>query len=570
MRFLHLNLAAFVMMGMGTFSYAESNVDTIYTNGNIYTVEAAQPWAEAFAIKNGRFIAVGKAGDILKLKDSDTRIVDLEGQFVMPGFIDAHIHPIRSQLIADVDLSISAAVPITPEEFATELKTYADANPDKPWITGAAFSWGTFETTKLNSAFIDAIIKDRPVVIEDETGHIAIANSLALKLSGITQENPDPVGGYYGREDDGSLTGLLFETAMQEVFKNSPNYTEDQVYAAGKRVFPKLSALGFTGLKIAQGDQLWMSATKKLDKSGLLNMQVSMAPLDKDFYRLYSNMDAIMSKDQFETEHFRVSQVKLLADGVPFGQTMLIKKPYPGTNHYGLPMTPTEELIEKIVKFNGMGLGVMVHATGDAAAETVLIATEKSMEIYGAEKVRALRNHIAHNVIVDPDDYERMKYTNVIMEFSPSFWFPRPIVDQAEADLGKEMLQRVWPLGPTLRAGVNVAIGSDWNQAQADPFINTETLVTRRAPGATKSDAILGKDSGASLAQILYAYTMGGAYSMHMEEEMGSIRSGKRANFIVLDQNLFDVPENQIHKTFVKQTFFEGKLIYTGDVKVSF
>ena len=249
---------------------------------------------------------------------------------------------------------------------------------------------------------------------------------------------------------------------------------------------------------------------------------------------------------------------------------MLIKQPYPGTDNYGLPATPPDVLREKIVKYNGMGLSVMVHSTGDRGAEIVMEGTEMAMAEHGIEEVRALRNQIAHNTIVDFNDFDRMKYTNVVMEFSPSHWFPRPIIQAAEKDLGPEMLQKVWPVGQTLRAGVHVAIGSDYKDAQADPFINTETLVTRRLPGAAEGDTVLGPDSATSLDDALYAYTMGGAYAMFMEEEIGSIRSGKRANFIVLDQNLTEINPNQIHKTIVLETWFEGKKVYEGTEKVSF
>lgn len=546
------------------------DADMILTNGAVYTVEEKAPVAEAMAIRDGRFLAVGSFEEVSLHQGDDTTLVDLEGRFVMPGLIDAHIHPIRSQLIANVDISISAAVPITPEEFAAEIKAYADANPDKPWLIGAAFSWGTFTETPLNSAFIDAIVPDRPVVIEDETGHIAIANSRALELAGVTEDTPDPVGGYFGRDEDGKLNGLLYETAMQQVFGVSPNYTLQQVTTAAEGIFPRLHAMGITGVKIAQGDHLWAQAIQTLDRQGALNMQVSMTPYEVDFYRQYSNAELLRNRQQYETDHFRIDGVKLFADGVPFGQTMLIKRPYPGTDNFGLPATPPEELREKIVRYNGLGLGVMVHSTGDRGAEIVMEGVERAMAEHGVEEVRALRNHIAHNVIVDFDDFDRMKYTNVVMEFSPSFWFPRPIIDAAEADLGAEMLQEVWPLGPVLRAGVNVAIGSDWNQAQADPFINIETLVTRQAPGAGSIDPILGAPSAVDLQDALYAYTMGGAYAMFLEEEIGSIRAGKRANFIVLDRDLTAINPSQIHETIVLETWFEGEKIYEGSQKVSF
>jgi len=566
-----LALACSVCGVFGVSSAAQAqDADIIFTNGKVYTVEEFQPWASAFAVSGGRILAVSEDGLLEEYRGETTKVIDLNGRFVMPGFIDAHSHPIRSQLFPDVDLSINAAIPDTPEEFAAKVAAYASANPDKEWLIGAAFSWSTFANTPLNSAFLDAIVADRPVVIEDETGHIAIANSKALELSGVSAETPDPVGGYFGRNDDGSLNGLLYETAMQAVFKHSPNYTQQQVYDAAEKVFPKLHSIGITGVKIAQGDHLWANALQMLDREEKLNTQVSMTVYEVDFYRLYSNAEVLRNRQQYSTDHFRIDGVKLFADGVPFGQTMLIKRPYPGTDNYGLPATPPEDLKQKIIDYNGRGLSVMVHSTGDRGTEIVLEGTEESMEINGFEEVRALRNHVAHNVIVDPNDFDRMKFTNVVMEFSPSFWFPRAIIDAAEADLGKKMLQMVWPLGPVLRGGVNVAIGSDWNQAQADPFINTETLVTRRAPGAAAKDPILGSDSKASLEQVLYAYTMGGAYSMFMEEEIGSLRPGKRANFIVLDRNLFEIPENQIHEAIVLQTWFEGKKVYEGSEKNSF
>ena len=554
----------------GAVAAQANEADTIFVNAKVYTVEKRQPWAEAFAVSNGRFRSVGSRAEVEQLKGKNTKIIDLGGRFVMPGFIDAHTHPIRSQLFIDVDLEIPVSSVPTIEEFKDLVKSYADVNPDRPWLIGAAFQWATFEKIPINAAFIDSIVPDRPVLIEDETGHIAIANSKALELSGITKDTPDPVGGYFGRNKDGTPNGLLYETAMQEVFRNSPNYTLQEVMEAAANVFPRKHALGITGVKIAQGDHLWAEALQVLDRGGKLDTQVSMTVYEIDFYRQYSNAAVIRNHKQYESDNFRIDGVKLFADGVPFGQTMLIKRTYPGTDKHGLPATPPDLLRKKIAQYNGMGLSVMVHSTGDRGAEIVMEGTEMAMAEHGVEKVRALRNQIAHNTIVDFNDFDRMKHTNVVMEFSPSHWFPRPIIKAAVKDLGAEMLQEVWPVGPPLRAGVNVAIGSDYKDGQADPFINTETLVTRRAPGAAEGDEILGPDNATSLDDALYAYTMGGAYAMFMEDEIGSIRPGKRANFIVLDRNLFEIPNNEIHKTIVLQTWFEGNKVYEGSKKVSF
>ncbi|MDJ0994886.1 MAG: amidohydrolase [Dinoroseobacter sp.] len=546
------------------------DADTVFTNGRIYTVESDQPMVEAFALRDGRFLKVGSAEDMESVTGENTEVIDLEGQFVMPGFNDAHSHPLRSQLFIDVDLELPVDRVLSVEEFSDRVRAFSDANPNREWLIGAAFTYATFADTPINAALMDTIVPDRPVIIEDETGHVAIANSKALELSGITDDTPDPVGGYFGRDEDGKLNGLLYETAMQEVFRFSPNYTLEEVTAAGAAVFPRMHALGITGVKIAQGDHLWAEALQTLDRRGALDAQVSMTIYEVDFYRQYSNAEVIRNHKLYESDNFRIDGVKLFIDGVVFGQTMLVKEAYPGTDNFGLPATPPDVLRDKIVKYNGMGLHVMVHSTGDRGGEIVLEGTEMAMAEHGAEKVRALRNQIAHSMVVDPADYDRMKYANVVVEFSPAHWYPSPITNAAADDLGPERLQEVWPFGPVQRAGINVAIGSDYKDSKADPFLNTETLVTRRAPGAGEDDPILGADSAADLDDVLYAYTMGGAYAMFMENEIGSIRPGKRANFIVLNQDLTAIPANQIHETIVLETWFEGDKVYEGEEKVSF
>ncbi|MDJ0916982.1 MAG: amidohydrolase [Woeseiaceae bacterium] len=554
----------------GAVAAQTNEADTIFVNARVYTVEKRQPWADAFALSNGRFSAVGSRAEVEKLKGKDTKIIDLGGRFVMPGFNDAHSHPLRSQLFIDVDLELPVDRVLSVEEFSERVKAFADANPDREWLIGAAFTYATFADTPINAALMDTIIPDRPIIIEDETGHVSVANSKALELAGITKDTPDPVGGYFGRNEDGTPNGLLYETAMQEVFRFSPNYTLEQVTAAGAAVFPRMHALGITGVKLAQGDHIWAEALQTLDRRGALDAQLSMVIYEVDFYRQYSNAELIRNHKLYESDNFRIDGVKLFIDGVVFGQTMLVKEAYLGTDNYGLPATPPDVLRDKIVKYNGMGLHVMVHSTGDRGGEIVLEGTEMAMAEHGVEAVRALRNQIAHSMIVDPADYDRMKYANVVVEFSPAHWYPSPITNAALDDLGPERLQDVWPFGLVQRADINVAIGSDYKDSKADPLLNTETLVTRRAPGAGEDDPILGADSAADLDDVLYAYTMGGAYAMFMEDEIGSIRPGKRANFIVLDRNLFEIPRNEIHKAIVRETWFEGRKVYEGTKKVSF
>ena len=250
---------------------------------------------------------------------------------------------------------------------------------------------------------------------------------------------------------------------------------------------------------------------------------------------------------------------------------MWVKKPYPNTkDNYGVPTLDPKMLIDQIVKYNSKGIRVFVHCTGDGAISGTLDGIEKSMKINGAENIRKLRNQIAHSVVVDPNDYDRVVNANAIMEFGPVFWYPQPLVTQSYSELDAYRIEHFYPVRQTLDHGIHVAIGSDWNQTKADPFLNTETIVTRREPGASEDAPMQNPTGGITLKEALYAYTMGGAYCMMMEDEMGSITKGKMANFAVLSQNLFEVPINKVHETFAKQTYFEGGLVYEGTEQVSF
>lgn len=556
--------------------------DVIYLNGKVYTVDNSMEWAEAFAVKDGKFISVGTNKDIESLKREKTKVVDLKGQFVMPGFIEGHAHPLRGQLMESVDFSLIANPVPTFETFKKTLLDYAAAHPHKEWIVGGAFNWDTFKNAglTLNAQLIDSIIKDRPVTIEDETGHIVVCNSKAFEMAGITKDTKDPVGGYFGKNKKGSLNGIIkagslngfiYETAMMPLYSHIPNYKPKEVYDAGEKIFARYNSMGFTALRIAQGDELWLKSIAKLDHDHKLKMQIDCAPYVNDFYRGYSNEYIFDELDKFGSKHLKITSVKIIADGQPFGKTMWVKKPYPNTkDNYGVPTLNPKTLIDQIVKYNSKGIRVFVHCTGDGAISGTLDGIEKAMKINGAKKIRKLRNQIAHSVVVDPNDYSRVVNANAIMEFGPVFWYPQPLVKQSYSELDAYRIEHFYPVRQTLDNGIHIAIGSDWNQTKADPFLNAETLVTRREPGAPKDAPMQNPTGGISLKEAIHAYTMGGAYCMMMEDEMGSITKGKKANFAVLSQNIFEIPINKVHKTFAKQTYFEGELIYEGDEKVSF
>ena len=541
---------------------ASDAADTIYTNGKIYTVNDNQPWAEAVAIKDGRFLVVGSATDVGAMTGHATEVIDLGGDFVMPGVVDAHIHPYESYVQQEAG-NLLFSDQLDAEGIAAAIREFAAANPDKYWIRGLKYGFGAFEGAKMTREWLDEVVPDRPAYMVDESGHNATANSMALEIAGISAETPNPPLGAIDKDPvTGEPTGYLSETGMGLVGKHIERPSPAAYKRAMEKSLEQMTAWGITSFIDMMALEASTNVYFELDAEGKLPFRLNVAQAMNEYTNEVATADeareylpkAIASAtEKIDTRHF-----KYWGDGTPMSYTSLLVEPYTDRDTYG-EITMTAEMIDDAIDYLGQGLGGHVHSITDGTTRRILDFVEEAHQRYPG-KVR--RFHIGHNQLVHPDDYARYVELDVVAEIGPAMWFPFGATPVLIERLGEERVrQRYFDIRSMLDAGIVVAWGSDWpaGTPDANPFRGLEGLVTRTHPSGD-FDGTLGVPI--SLEEGIRIITMGAAHAMEREDSIGSIEVGKHADLIVLDRNLFDIPPDTIYDTVVKRTVFAGETVY--------
>jgi predicted amidohydrolase YtcJ len=265
-----------------------------------------------------------------------------------------------------------------------------------------------------------------------------------------------------------------------------------------------------------------------------------------------------------------VTGVKLFIDSTPYGHAIAVKTAYKtDPEDFGTTIVPYKKYRDDVVYWNGLGFSVATHTMGDRGFALELDAMEESAKVNGIEKVRALRNQIAHSMMIDPDDLKRIRHVGAFTEFSPNVALGLKIVDTLKNDMERSDLARLWPMADVVNAGVDYTIASDWIQAPMNPFLHIEQAMTRRPPGGEKTATQkFALDQTISLPAAINGYTINAARLSFTEDKAGSIEAGKNASFIIVNENIFDVPVNHIHTLFAKQVFFEGELVHENTKQV--
>ncbi len=574
MKFIRSKLSALAVIStifIGNSVFASTEIDTIYTNGKVYTVDAEQPWAEAFAIKDGKFHAVGKSADIKKLKTPKTKVIDLKGQFVMPGMVEDHIHP---DMLAENRMNVEISSPdMTYEEFGETIQRFVSENPNTKWVFGGPMNWlkdhaANIDVWNKPSHYktLDKFVNDRPAFFWDLGAHAALVNSFAMEKYGIKKGNKAPVGGSWDVDADGNPTGVLRETAAnaiwEEFLKERPS-PEEQAKRGFAPVFAEISKYGFTSISDVWARPWNVDAYKVLDKKGKLPVRVTVYATDPVDWVSPSLQK--MSSDFIAQGPTRFSSkinfigVKFVMDGSAGGQTAVMKQPFLGTDNHGFWRNDPDYFKKKIVEYDKLGLTVRAHAVGDQAISTVLDGIELTRK-NGSK----LRHSVSHTVFVNPEDIDRFKELDASADVSPYFWMPDPAIETIRADVGNERLDWIFPFRSLLNRGVHMSTGSDAPVAPMDPWKPLEGMITRQLPGGVGTP-VNAKEQAIDLPSAIYIYTMGGAYNQYKENEIGSITGGKYADFIVLNQNLFEIKPTEIHKTKVLITALDGKVVYRDD-----
>jgi predicted amidohydrolase YtcJ len=542
--------------------------DAIFTNGRIYTVNEAQPWVEAVAVKDGRILAAGSTSEIEALSAASTSVMDLEGRFVMPGVFDLHSHPFITPWYGSMNLSLEN--PGDPEAVLAEIAAYAEANPDREWIIGGQYLAGTFPDDNPRKEWLDEIVPDRPVAIMDQTGHALWLNSRALELAGITAETETSNLIVVAKDPTtGEPTGLVNEQAMQLVERVITQADPEEYVGPVSEIFEMFLSYGITAQQPAEGHRISLEALKLMEEAGTLDQRVFVSWDWKTTLNLAFTVeeieDQIRNRAIFESESIRPNYVKIFADGSPASFSSILLEPYSNRPGFtGEANLSTEAFADAFAMFDQWGVGVHVHAMGDGSIRRVVDALEIMKERNGDSGVR---HKVAHNTMITDSDIQRIAaMTDVNMDFSPPLWYPHAGGQATfEPALGEERYSRIYPVRTAVETpGLHVGQGADWLTANPtpDPFIAIEGFVTRESPFDPDMPGALGPDQAITLEQAIAICTIEGAWVLGVEEEFGSIEVGKFADMIVLDQNLFEIDPRDIYGTQVLHTIVGGNVVY--------
>jgi predicted amidohydrolase YtcJ len=541
--------------------------DSVYTNGRIYTVDEAQPWAEAVAIKDGKFLVVGSTADVETVTAAGTEVNDLGGQFVMPGILDLHSHPFITPWYGSMNLALRDGGDA--DAILTEIKAFAEANPDRPWIIGGQWLLGAFPGDNPGKELLDGIVPDRPVAMLDQTGHSMWLNSRALELAGITAETESTQLIVIEKDArTGEPTGTIREQALQLVERVIPQASPEDYARAIEDVFDMYASYGITSQQTAEGHRAPLDGLKVLESQGRLKQRVFVSWDWKTTLNLAYSLEDIESqirdRAKYESELVRPDYVKIFADGGPNARTSLLLEPYEGEASFvGDANMTTDEFARAFIAFDSMGVGLHVHSMGDGTIRRVIDALGIMKETNGDTGVR---HKIAHGTMFTTEDLERVAaLADVNIDFSPPVWYPHAAHVSFAPMIGQERIEQSYPVRTALGIeGLHVGQGADWLTANPtpDPFIAIEGLVTRENPFDPNMTGAIGADEAVTLEQAIAMCTVEGAWVLGVEDEIGSIEIGKHADMIVLDQNLFEIDAKDIYGTQVVNTILGGVLVY--------
>lgn len=543
----------------------DRSADAIYTNARVYTVDGKQPWAEAFAVRDGRFIAVGSAEDMNGLSGNDTKIVDMDSKMILPGLFDSHMHP-RGWYTAEVLSGDVLMLPgdANPAALAELIRSFAEDKPDLEYIFGANLPDEQFGEEP-TSTFLDAIISDRPAYMITATGHEALLNTPAMKLTGIDKDTPDPRNGIIVRNPaTGEATGFLKEAAMgYYAMRWLKELSVDEHVQGLSDNLPFIASMGITSIKWMHAEPNEVEALYQFDKSKGLPIRVAAAWTYDAPTRAYQSVEdqlaAIKSFKSFMTDRLDPTYVKVNIDGIP-SETAAMLEPYvddDGTN-YGLNFYDAESLAKEIVRFEEMGLrGMVFHTVGDRGARIVLdamaLAKERLGELNG-------RYQNAHAMFISKEDMPRNAELGLVTEFSPILWFPDPFNVLMNSVLGPERISRLFPMRSVIDSGGRIVLASDGPLYMQTPLASIESAVTRRRPeGGEQHDSAA---EAITLEEAIAARTINSAYLSFDEDELGSIEVGKLADFVVIDRNLFAIPIDEVSDAQILTTVVEGKVVF--------
>jgi predicted amidohydrolase YtcJ len=527
--------------------------DLLITNGVVRTMDTNQPVAEAVAVIGNRIAAVGSNASLAGAAGPKTTIIDARGRLVLPGFNDAHVHFLSGGFqLSQVDLRSADS----PAEFTRRIREFAARVKPGTWMTGGDWDHERWTGAPLpTKEMIDVATTNVPVFVSRLDGHMALANSLALKLAGIARAPKSPEGGLIVTNQSGEPTGLLKDAAMGLVYRVIPAATFDEKLAAAHAATEHAASLGVTSVQdMSTGADVGVYQ-ELLRRGGLKTRIYGFSPLPN-----WERVAASGVRAAFGSEMLRVGGLKGFSDGSLGSTTALFFQPYhdePGTS--GLPadeMFPEGAMVKRIKNADAAGLQVVVHAIGDKANDTMLSIFK---EVAGANGGRDRRFRIEHAQHLRAQDILRFGRSGVIASMQP--YHAADDGRWAEKRIGRERCKGTYAFRALLDSGARLAFGSDWTVAPLDPMQGILAAVTRRTLDG-KHPAGWIPEQKISVEEAVRAYTAGSAYAEFSEHVKGTITPGKLADLVILSRDIFTIDPVAIGDVRVETTILDGRVVF--------
>ena len=550
-------------------SLASSTVigaDLILKGGTVYSMDAQGNRHSAIALAGNSILAVGSDSDVAVFQTNATRVIDLKGRAVFPRFIDTHIHTMDTWPLLN---GVMHSPGQSAEEVLAAIAQHAQSYPNQNPVLGSGFLARAFGIDGPTAAQLDTVVPNRPALIIDEGGHTAWANSLALAEADITANTPDPVPGahFFQRDMLGNPTGWLVEGAAIDPVSDALGLVSEQALREkAPGFFHDMSAVGLTaafdagmidtmalGMKVA--DELAQSNQLPLRLVGSLYINKP-----KDLETAHARLTEL--KNTFDHELFSVTTLKLSLDGTVEAKTAVTLEPYIAPEgHKATPLLPNQQVFNAVYEAYSLGFDLHLHAIGDGAVRTALDAIEAGQKAHPEADIRAT---ICHIEVVDKDDIARFGELGVVAQTTPT-WFEYDEI--AMEFLGPKRFEQLYPLASIHRNGGRVTLGSDYpvswiGKDALNPMFNVEMAVTRQRAGAPDYPVQARENERLNVDQAIRAHTIDAAWQIRLEDEIGSLEAGKKADLVVLESDPYTSDPYSIHTIAVDLTVSNGRIVF--------
>lgn len=534
----------------------------IYTNGSIFTVDPKREWAEAVVVEGNKIIYVGDMKGAEAFCKADAEVYDLKGKMMLPGFIDGHCHPVLaahllSGVVFDIDWNL--------EECLAEIKRYVEKYPDNETYVGLGYAEWMFDEHGPGKELLDEICSDKPMFFFGSGAHEAWANSKTFELAGITKDTPDPLPGlhYFSRDEKGNPSGHVVEARSQTMILSKINFfDEERVVNLMLQNSADYAAMGVTGSAdvglYRYLKKEYYTSVDAIKKSGKYFQRFIGSTFLIDDVNVVDEIiqDVLEGQKKYNDDRFRINVLKIINDGTMESRSAANSEPYPEDGSIVKPLMDEKTAAETGLKAAKAGLDINMHAIGDAAIKSV-IAMAKAVREAGYDDCRIT---CSHSQYIAEDDIPLFGKYNIIANTTGVWMYGNPLMDKVLGHINNETFR----MRSVIDGGARMALGSDFpvDEYGREPLKSIEMCATRKMYGQPDAPVLEPVNEKTTVKEAIEGFTINNAYQMHMEDVLGSIEVGKYADFVILEENILEIPTEKIHKVKVCETIMDGVTTY--------